>query len=922
MNHNCILISLLFLLFSMCQQADKDPIAYHDIKANAWHIEPWSNGQFILADYDGNVFLHDIAKQENLWTFPAKAFVFDLETGDLDQDGKMEVAFVTASGELIILDNQGKKAWSFQSDLPLYNVGIGNFTGDSRLELTCGGIDRHVYVFDNTGKQLARSPKVQRLVHRIAIGNLNEDDYDEILVVENRTIANLMSIQDNELQSLWRKPLKVPEQLINWENPRGSFFPFSITIDDIDDDGDNEIIMGDTYFNKQAVQVSDHNAEPLWISEGLPPFAKVDESQIEFYSTAFVRTADVFSEHPGKEIISIAGGMFRIFDNQGNLLGEKNSKVGFTDFLVSDNELFLSSCPNGDEFMYKIALDSNWQQHVADLEFQGLIRDIKKNTKDLLSKTENYQPEAIPEKQYNMIVGFGSVETTPEGLAEHKKQMDWFAQRFPYQNLRVIKTLKVMESTPPLDEKGEPWNPGRWKTDAIRGTNTVEEILAKARWIEENQIPTLFYIGHSCMPFISLETAEKILQIAPNYCLGFYTAEDENIKMVPRYFQYFFQPLANLCLKYGNKLCGTKNKGLWWMSTPAHQEAFTAMFEGGRSEVTLALTEDSNSRTPEINLMGRAGLWQAGLLQHNDVSIHGDLFSFNRFQQWEYPKAGHPYLRLLIAHTTTGMTQVNVRTRRDMPDGEDKVIMPMGEESAEFFYHLLGKGIVFSPKPEDALGYSTLGLVVHKPEEKWLEDAHNGHRPESWQDDQELHNAVFPHNGNLWGMTNTMDHAFQKVVFNKERQFGYQVPATPYGLVAMVPSQTDLSKVANVKEWLHTDGIYIWKENGKKLTGDQAAEFLAEEYEKAADELLFRQTEKDKAAFMQVLRVNKDHYRLFLLDPGWVNPEKHQVSVKIQLDGEFEVFNTIEKTPVALQENTFTTSIPAGLFSILDVRKL
>jgi hypothetical protein len=257
-----------------------------------------------------------------------------------------------------------------------------------------------------------------------------------------------------------------------------------------------------------------------------------------------------------------------------------------------------------------------------------------------------------------------------------------------------------------------------------------------------------------------------------------------------------------------------------------------------------------------------------------------------------------------------------------MPDGEDEVIMPMGEESAEFFYHLLGKGIVFSPEPEDALGYSTLGLVVHKPEEKWLEDAHNGHSPESWQDDPELHNAVFPHNGNLWGMTNTMDHAFQKVVFNKERQFGYQVPATPYGLVAMVPSQTDLSKVANVKEWLHTDGIYLWKENDEKLTGDQAAELLAREYENAADELLFRQTEKDKAVFMQVLRVKEDHYRLFLLDPGWINPKAHQVSINIQMEGEFEVFNTIEKTPLPVEEKTFTTDIPAGLFSIFDVKKI
>ncbi|MGK7395074.1 MAG: FG-GAP repeat domain-containing protein [Candidatus Cyclobacteriaceae bacterium M3_2C_046] len=922
MNHKFLIVLFFITISFSCKKADSPEIEYFDLQSNAWHLNYWSNDHFVLADYDGNVFLRDIHNRQNLWSFPAGSFVFDLKTADLDRDGKKEVAFVTASGDLVVLDNNGNKIWSFHSKLPLYNVGLGNFMGDENLEITCGGIDRHVYVFNNEGIQMAKSPKVQRLVHRIAVGNLNGDDYDEILVVENRTIANLMAMQDKKLLSLWRKPLKVPSELINWENPGGSFFPFSIIIDDLDLDGDNEIIIGDTYFNKQAVLVSDQRAKPLWISEGLPPFAKMGESQIEFYSTAFVRAADIFPEHPGKEIISVAGGMFRIFDYQGNLLGEKNGKVGFTDFIIKENYAFLSSCPNGDEYMYKVKLDSGWQHHIASLEFQGLIRDVKNQTQQLLGKTKDYQPASIPEKQYNMIVGFGSVDTSPEGLIKHNKQMDWFKQRFPYDNLRVIKTLKVMENTPPLNEKGEPWNPRRWKTDAINGTNTVEEILDKARWIEKNRIPTLFYIGHSCMPFISLKTAEKILQIAPNYCLGFYTAEDENIKMVPRYFKYFFQPLADLCLQYGNKLCGTKNKGLWWMSSPAHEEVFSAMFEGGRSEVTLALTEDSNSRTPEINLMGRAGLWQAGLLQNNDVSIHGDLFSFNRFQQWEYPKAGHPYLRLLIAHATTGMTQVNVRTRRDMPDGEDKVIMPMGKESAEFFYHLLGKGIVFSPEPGDALGYSTLGLVVHKPEEKWLEDAYNGHSPEKWRDDSELHNAVFPHNGNLWGMTNTMDHAFQKVVFNKKRQFGYQIPATPYGLVVMVPSQTDLKKVSSVNKWLHTDGIYIWEEGGEKLTGDQAAKFIEQQYEMAAESLLFRQTKKGSAVFMQVLKVSRDHYRLFLLDPGWINPESHRITVKIQMEGDFEAFNTIEKTPLEIEKNSFTVDIPAGLFSIMDVRKI
>ena len=908
-----------FCFFTSCMNvvSENDKINYVNANANIWHIEKFSEDLWITADYDGNVDLKNINSGERVWSYPTDAFVFDVKAGDLNRDGKKETALVNAQGELIVLDAEGKKLWSFQSQLPLYNVGIGNITGDKNLEVVCGGIDRVVYVFDVNGNLIGTSEKVERLVHRIAVGNLDDDEYDEILVIENRTVANLMEFHKNTLKSAWQKPLKVPDELINWENPRGSFFPFSIIIDDLDGDGKNEIIMGDTFFNKQAVMVTDNETNPLWISEGLPPFQKVDDAQIEFYSTAFVRSADLFPNIEGKEVISVAGGMFRIWDKDGNLLGSQNSKLGFTDVEVEGNKVYLGSAPNGDEFIYNVTIDENWEQSVNNIEFNGLIKEIKNNTDELKLQVENYIPENIPDKIYDLKIGFGSNPTNQKGLEEYKKQMHWFNEKFPYKNLRVIESIKAIEPTPPLDEQGKPWSPGRWRVDAINGTMTVDEILEKAKWIEENQIPTLFYIGHSCMPFITLETAEKILQTAPNYCIGFQTSEDEQIEVVPRYFEHFFKHLIELCKKYGNKKCITKNKGLWWISAPAHKEVYEAMFMDGRNKVAAAATEDSNSRTPEINLMGRGGLWQAGLLQHNDVSIHGDLFSFNRFQQWEYPKAGHPYLRLLVAHTTMGMTQISTRIREIMPSSDTAVFEVTGKESTEIFYHLLGKGIIFSPERENILGYSPVGIVVHQPQQKWLKDAHNGHAPELWTDDEELHNAVLPHNGNLWGMTNTPDHALQKVLFNKERQFGTQIPATPYGLVAFVPEFTNLDDVANIREWWHTDGIYIWKEGGPKFTGKEAAQILKNDFEKAAEKLPFRQT--GDAVFMQIIKMGEGHYRLVLVDPGWINPKDRNIDIRIQIDGAFKAENILNKQEYHISENQFSVKVSAGLFTIVDI---
>lgn len=916
-------LSMCLLVGIHCQSPMAEPgLQYHPLGKNAWHVEAVpSTGQWAVATYQGEIGLFHPQSQEASWIHSSDAFVMDLKVADLDQDGREEIVYVNVSGRLQAMDLEGNLLFDFQSDLPLHTLAIGNLQADEGLEIACGGIDRHVYVMDAQGRLIAQSEEVERLVFRLGIGNLDEDETEELLAIENRVTANLMELQGGALVSVMRKDLKVPEEYVNWENPRGSFYPFSLTLEDLNGDGQDEIIGGDAYFNKQAVAVFDAQLEAQWISERVPSFEMVDGAQTEFYSTAFVRAAELFAAHEGKEIVSVAGGLLRVWNREGELLGSQNGPVGFADFFIDGTQLCLASSPNGDDHVYELTLDENWENHLSQIQYRGHIAEIKAETAELAQKIQAYQPEGeLPSEQtYDLVLGFSSLETKEEWFEAYQQEVAWFQERFPYANLRVIKNLKVIEDTPPLKPDGEPWNLRRYKLDGINGVMTVEEILEKARWVEEHNIPTLFYIGHSCTPFITLETAEKILQLAPTACIGFRTAEDEQIEMVPEYFEHYFGPLTELCLKYGYKQTITKNKGIWWMSTPSVPEMYEAVLEGEARKVFVAATEDSNSRTPEMNLMGRGGLWQAGLIAGNDVSIHGDLFSFNRFQQWEYPKVGHPYLRLLVAHTTMGMTYGNSRIRDINRMGDSLYFSQAGQESTELFYHLLGKGLVFSPKREQAVGYSPLGMVVHRPPDIWLTDAHNGHRPERWVEDERMHQAVFPHNGSLWGMTNTPEHAFQHVIFQKERQYGYQMPATPYGLVAFVPSQADTNDVANVNRWLHTDGLYVWKGDGPKLNGEAAAELLRREFEAAAQDLPFRM---QGYAFLQTLQLSDDRYRLYVVDPGWVDPADREVVIQVQLEGSFRVKDLLKQDELSMNNRQIPLTVPAGLFRILEVERL
>ena len=919
------ILLLTAIPFSCRDQTPQPQLStYTQAIGSAWHLafgqaDDDETAELFYATYEGYVACLDTDTQKTLFTYNLGAFPFSLVVVDLDGDGIDEALVATAEGELLAIDRKGQLRWSFSSTMAFFSVAAGHLTPGDRPQVAVGGLDRTLYLLDHEGNLIASLPGAQRLVHRLAIGNLHAGAGEEILMIENRTIASVIRFENGKLTVLNRKSLNLSSEYANWENPGAQFYVFDLVLADLNQDGIDEVVAGDSYFNNQIVGAFDTTLSLLWVSKELPSFSFGGDPDrfTEFYSTAFVQASDLLPDHPGLEVASVAGNLVRVFDSQGTLVGEAHAKVGFADLAVHDRELVLGSSPNGDRTLYRIDFSHDWKNQINALERQGVAATVEKNLMRVREQVLAFPAPATSSEQiYTFRIG-GVSRRRQQGFSAER---EWMQRHFPYSNFRYITNMKVIEPTPPLDEKGNPWAMDRWRVDAINGTIPVEYIIQRAQWIESQQIPTLFYIGHSCMPFITLETAEKILQAAPEYCVGFVTYEDEQIERIPRYFEHFYKPLAELCLKYGRKLNMTKNKGIWWISSPALPEVHDALFGGERYTISGASTEDSNSRTPEMNILGRSGLWLAGLTDHLYVNANSDLFSFNRFFQWEYPRHGHPYFRRLVAHTLLGGSMFDIRYMDKMPTDSGFVFSQMGRESAEIFYHMLGKDILMKPEREQVRGFNPIGFAVHPPSRAWLADAHNGHNPETWRDSEELNQAIIPHNGAAWGMTNTPAHALQHILFHKERQFGCNIPATPYGLVAFVPAQADRTNVPGIKEWWHTDGTYIWKEDGKKYTGAEAAQLLQQDFSRAASELLFRYEGDD--VFLQTLEVSPGVFRLYLIDPGWLDPADRTVTIIPKFSQRQQVKDLLSGEDLQTDDaGRFEITVPAGAIRIVEVKK-
>jgi len=879
-------------------------MAVHDLDAD-------EQNEIILGMYDGTICCITETGQEQ-WSYQSDGFPFSLTTADLDADGSTEVVVATSAGSVIALSAQGKVSWRFRSQQPMLNVSkVSTATG--RDIIAAGGLDRKLYLLDANGNLLDDSFEVSQLIHRMIAADLDNDASDEILLLDNRNEAYLLGFEEGKVVQHWKKVMKVPEQYINWENPRGRFYTFSLATADLNADQNPEIVMGDTYFNKQPVMATDAEGNALWVTKGIP-FKQIDEKRnTEFFSMTMVQTADLIDSLPGDEILALAGGTFRLIDGQGTILEEAEAAIGFTDIKIHQGKVYLGSSPNGDENIYVFDWDKEWKQKVEAIQRTGKVARIESNIKKIKEQIAQF-PQSSSSRNNQYLAGFGRPPHNHATLVKYQQEQAWWKQEFPYENLHTATGMKIIEPTPPLDENGQPWSARRWQVDAIQGTKSVDSILAHMAFLEENSISTRLTIGHSVMPFITLETAQQILQTAPNATYGFYTAEDEQFERLERYYKHYFQPLASLCRQY-DKYCVTKNKNVWWINTPAHPELTELLFNPGNEEIIKAATEDSNSRTPEINLMGRLGLYLSNKVAGLITNVHRDMFSFNRYHEWEYPKHGHPYLRLMIAHTLLGADEFNLRYPFQMEEDSSYRFTQIGAESVEPFFHLMGKEIIWKPTPEEMAYVSSLGIAMHPPSEKWIADGINGHRPEQWVDDPELTNAVIPFNGTNWGMLPTPEHALQKVLFNKQYQFGAFVPATPYGLVPIVPSHFNLDEVPHITSWLHTDGTYLWEEGGSKLQGKEAAELVKSKFEVAAQDLPFRARGN---VFCQILKKDDQNYRIVLIDPGWINPADHSVRIDGQLEGNWSLTDVLSGEQVKFEDELI---VPAGAFRMIDAHK-
>ena len=486
-----------------------------------------------------------------------------------------------------------------------------------------------------------------------------------------------------------------------------------------------------------------------------------------------------------------------------------------------------------------------------------------------------------------------------------------------YSNLGIYGQSEMLEDQFALGTDGERVNENK-PHSFTRVKRSRNELVAMAEKFEKDKTHKVVLLSHGCNPQVRLEKMEEVLKAGPEYLHGFDSYEMMGYEGLHRYFKYYLRPLLNKCDKFGDTKFYFRNKNAWWAVIPANKELFDNVLGEGRGHNVVAGSEVSCSKTYRVDLYAMLGLRQAGVLGTIQTTAIDDFSHANHHHpNWLYPKHGHPYFRALFAGILTGATDMHLR----IPYVINGKFTEIGSESIEILLHMIGKGILKAPQPEDIAGISPLGIAMHEMPEQWTSEAFNNHKPQLWKAkfaSEEMDNAVLPHNSVTWGYSPTPAHSLEKVLFGKEWQMGY-LPATPYGLVAIVPAHCDLNKVAGVKQWLHCDGLYVWEEGGERQNGQRAATLLKTAFEKAAAELPFRSSSRD--VFFQTLRDGKDKFVLYAVGTRWFRPSDRTVEIKIQVPGSFAVRDLLSGESIEVKDNRFRFVVPAGSVRILTAER-
>jgi tetratricopeptide (TPR) repeat protein len=187
---------------------------------------------------DPNVYLYDPTGKK-VWEIENVYPIEHVYSGDINNDQQMEV--ITASYKYLQAFGLEGKLWQNILDSYIYSFGVGDINKDGKKEVAVGTVDGSIYVFDSKGRKVWDDPQqIGKDIRYVTIDDFTGDGSPEILVAAGKWSSSKQEIDQGTFYVFSSDGEKLSETNVNGPIK-------TVSIIDIDSDGCKDVIVCSNY---------------------------------------------------------------------------------------------------------------------------------------------------------------------------------------------------------------------------------------------------------------------------------------------------------------------------------------------------------------------------------------------------------------------------------------------------------------------------------------------------------------------------------------------------------------------------------------------------------------------------------------------------------------------------------------------------